>query len=82
MFSDVNECRVDHGGCEQDCINTVGSYECQCKQGYILAEDAHSCMDINECEEDDDSCSGEASCVNTIGGYYCIEGVESEGRCK
>ena len=42
-ISDVNECEEENGGCEQICENTVGSYECSCNQGYLLAADDKTC---------------------------------------
>uniref|UniRef100_A0A4W3H3F5 Matrilin 2 n=1 Tax=Callorhinchus milii TaxID=7868 RepID=A0A4W3H3F5_CALMI len=33
---------IDHG-CEHICINTVGSYICQCKEGYVLNNDKKTC---------------------------------------
>lgn len=47
-FVDFDECSKDNGGCEQSCINTIGSYECQCSTGLILADDEHSCV-TGEC---------------------------------
>jgi len=34
---DINECEINYGGCDADanCTNTIGSYECHCKPGYI-----------------------------------------------
>ena len=40
---DVNECNNKNGGCAHTCTNTVGSYHCQCKIGYALAENKHGC---------------------------------------
>ena len=34
---DVNECNTNNGGCEHTCSNTVGSYECHCRNGFILS---------------------------------------------
>ena len=34
MFLDVNECLDQNGGCEQTCLNTEGSYQCGCYEGY------------------------------------------------
>ena len=42
-FADIDECTTDNGGCEHDCLNTAGSYECQCRDGYILDENKKSC---------------------------------------
>ena len=43
---DVDECQNDNGGCEHTCINTPGSYLCECDNGYSLAEDGHMCSGI------------------------------------
>ncbi|XP_078487563.1 mucin-like protein [Ciona intestinalis] len=48
---DENECLTDNGGCERRCVNTEGSFYCQCEVGYRLAADGHSCDEINECDE-------------------------------
>ena len=36
VLIDVDECMMLNGGCTQDCINTVGSYQCGCRSGYEL----------------------------------------------
>ena len=41
---DKNECKVENGGCSQNCINTRGSYKCECSDGYKLAEDGKKCL--------------------------------------
>ena len=39
-----DECVTDNGGCEETCINTVGSYRCLCPEHLmVLSEDQHSC---------------------------------------
>ena len=40
---DVNECQTNGGGCEHNCSNTVGSFECLCQQGFSLASDGLQC---------------------------------------
>ncbi|XP_033096542.1 uncharacterized protein LOC117100827 [Anneissia japonica] len=32
--SDINECNENNGGCQHLCVNTEGSYYCQCYMGY------------------------------------------------
>nr|ACL50285.1 secreted tolloid-like protein [Trachemys scripta elegans] len=44
FFKEVDECsRPDNGGCEQRCVNTLGSYKCACEPGYELTADKKSC---------------------------------------
>ena len=39
----MDECRVKNGGCSQICENSVGSFRCQCRNGYDLGPDKTSC---------------------------------------
>uniref|UniRef100_A0A8C3V0R2 Metalloendopeptidase n=1 Tax=Catharus ustulatus TaxID=91951 RepID=A0A8C3V0R2_CATUS len=48
-FSDKDECSKDNGGCQHECINTFGSYMCQCRNGFILHENSHDCKEAG-CE--------------------------------
>ena len=42
--ADVNECvSPDNNDCEQTCVNTNGSYSCDCVIGYVLNADGHAC---------------------------------------
>ena len=83
-FLDINECHVDNGGCSQICTNTEGSFECFCREGYILDGDGKNCLgtrviyihivyfiftDINECAESNGGCSH--NCNNTEGSFEC-----------
>lgn len=43
LFPDVNECDVQ-SPCQHLCYNLIGSFLCQCNQGYELALDAASCQ--------------------------------------
>jgi len=40
---DVDECRDSHGGCEHECVNSQGSYQCVCHEGYTLRPDRRTC---------------------------------------
>ena len=41
--ADINECVTGNGGCDQNCHNSIGSYNCSCNIGYLLDEDDHGC---------------------------------------
>ena len=41
--ADINECDKNNGGCEQNCDNTVGSFECSCDPGFTLNADMLNC---------------------------------------
>ncbi|KAJ3594070.1 hypothetical protein NHX12_006402 [Muraenolepis orangiensis] len=42
---DVDECEESTSNvCEQECVNTVGSFQCQCGSSHILAPDQRSCV--------------------------------------
>lgn len=59
--------------CAHRCVKEGGAYQCRCDKGYMLAPDRKSCVDIDECkDEDEDYCSEEGEvCINTEGGYEC-----------
>ena len=38
---DNDECQSNNGGCSQSCINTAGSYHCQCWDGYKMNNDSN-----------------------------------------
>ncbi|XP_063288930.1 epidermal growth factor-like protein 7 [Pelobates fuscus] len=44
--TDVDECRVGSTLCAQQCINTAGSFRCQCLDGFTLAEDRRTCLEV------------------------------------
>ncbi|KAI0223786.1 hypothetical protein LSAT2_025084 [Lamellibrachia satsuma] len=41
--ADVDECQTTTHGCSQTCVNTVGSYRCECEPGYQLHTDGRTC---------------------------------------
>ncbi|XP_038065999.1 fibrillin-2-like isoform X2 [Patiria miniata] len=69
--TDVDECQSKSSNqCSQICINTVGSYRCECNTGYRLDSNGRSCTDIDECSMSrTHDC--EHTCKNTQGSYRC-----------
>eukprot|EP00916_Digyalum_oweni_P020829 GHVL01034698.1.p1 GENE.GHVL01034698.1~~GHVL01034698.1.p1 ORF type:complete len:923 (-),score=209.86 GHVL01034698.1:1791-4559(-) len=65
---DINECEYNPCGNTGafNCINTKGSYICECLPGYR----GSSCVDVDECIKN--PCSYGASCINNAGGFECI----------
>lgn len=47
-ITDINECAVDNGGCQDQCCNTIGSYYCRCQAGQKLEEDGRGCEGTRE----------------------------------
>lgn len=40
----MDECASsNNAGCDHICENTVGSYKCECRPGFIVASDGHRC---------------------------------------
>ncbi|KAJ8259721.1 hypothetical protein GJAV_G00172660 [Gymnothorax javanicus] len=49
---DVDECQLYAGQlCHHMCVNTWGSYECACFQGYVLLQDGHICVPETQLED-------------------------------
>ena len=43
LFTDINECDINSGGCDHVCTNTNGSHICSCRPGYFLDSDGKTC---------------------------------------
>ena len=72
---DEDECDF-YNNCQHSCVNTEGSFHCDCNEGYELADDLYNCTDANECNQLNGGC--EFGCHSTIGSYqcYCYYGLE------
>ncbi|XP_052437637.1 latent-transforming growth factor beta-binding protein 4 isoform X1 [Carassius gibelio] len=70
--SDIDECVSPNlCGPQSVCVNTDGSYRCDCSPGFRAAGPRRQCRDINECLEGD-FCFPSGECVNTEGSYKCV----------
>ncbi|CAL1547951.1 unnamed protein product [Lymnaea stagnalis] len=71
--NDIDECSATDPPCPSlsSCINTPGSYHCQCRVGYQLTKETlmnQTCVDIDECSNGSPC---DVNCTNTMGSYSC-----------
>ncbi|KAK3090758.1 hypothetical protein FSP39_014380 [Pinctada imbricata] len=45
FIKEYDECATDRHGCDHICVNTLGSFKCECKIGYELHSDGKKCED-------------------------------------
>lgn len=71
----INKCTDFNGrlnDCSQNCVSgNDGRGKCECNHGFKLHEDGKTCIDINECEENNPCDLSISSCINTPGSYIC-----------
>ena len=44
LFSCIDECQNNNGGCAHICTDTAQSFECSCREGFRLGSDRRSCI--------------------------------------
>lgn len=49
MVIDKNECNTNNGGCSHSCVNTEGSFTCECQSGLVLQDDGLTCEGMYAC---------------------------------
>ncbi|XP_074852310.1 nidogen-2 [Carettochelys insculpta] len=88
---DIDECAESFGRCghRSVCVNSPGSYRCECPSGYQLAADRRACVPIpppsNPCEDGSHTCASadRARCVHHGGGSFscvCLAGYTGNGQ--
>ncbi|XP_030052069.1 EGF-containing fibulin-like extracellular matrix protein 1 isoform X2 [Microcaecilia unicolor] len=68
VCTDIDECATSP--CAHQCYNVIGSFLCQCNQGYELSRDRVNCEDIDECRTSSYMC--QYQCQNEPGRFSCI----------
>jgi len=68
-YADEDECQNNNGGCQEKCVNTVGSYVCSCREGFVLQKDKHSCKEVVDCGATLNALTGEVTSPNYPGSY-------------
>nr|XP_046480526.1 bone morphogenetic protein 1 isoform X1 [Neodiprion pinetum] len=63
FFTDMDECASNNGGCQHECRNTIGSYQCFCHNGFTLHENGHDCKE-GGCKYEITSSSGTITSPN------------------
>ncbi|XP_036384495.1 bone morphogenetic protein 1-like isoform X1 [Megalops cyprinoides] len=63
FFSDKDECSKENGGCQHECVNTYGSYSCQCRSGFVLHDNRHDCKEAG-CDHVVNTASGTITSPN------------------
>ncbi|TRY72497.1 hypothetical protein TCAL_10380 [Tigriopus californicus] len=71
---DIDECDTGLALCfgGRTCLNTIGSYKCECPIGFELRSSTGRCEDIDECSlYNGNICGVDSECQNSIGSYRC-----------
>ncbi|CAI8020961.1 Fibulin-5, partial [Geodia barretti] len=75
--ADIDECEEGSHDCSQICVNTPGSYYCNCQRGFQLVGGTE-CEDVDECQVLSPNGFCSQVCVNTEGSFHCncMEGYQ------
>ncbi len=78
---DIDECAIGTSGCDHDCVNSFGSYQCICRPGYELdLSDNRTCVPRGcnpECVLGQGEClNGRCKCRKGFQGRACEEDID------
>lgn len=85
--SDIDECSQyrfysGRSRCGENavCVNTPGSYTCECDEGFT--GDGNTCSLMDHCTENLDRCDINARCISSATSFQCIcnDGYEGDGE--
>ena len=72
--TNINECALGTHHCSSDanCMDTIGSFHCQCFDGFTGNGRTNSCLNVNECKSPQNNCGANTDCSDTEGSYQCL----------
>ena len=65
---------TEANNCKFHCKNLIGTFVCDCPEGFRRPGREDNCVDIDECAELEAAAAcgvAGARCINTLGGYQC-----------
>ncbi|KAM7020722.1 latent-transforming growth factor beta-binding protein 4-like, partial [Acridotheres tristis] len=68
----VDECQLGAVCAGGRCLNTDGSFQCQCPAGFRTDDSKAECRDVDECQEYGAGLCGAQRCENIPGSYRCV----------
>ncbi|VBB27108.1 unnamed protein product [Acanthocheilonema viteae] len=76
---DIDECVEKTSECNKraSCVNTVGSYQCTCEDGF--SGDGKNCTPLNDCSQREGICDRHAFCISTLRMCICQSGYIGDG---
>ena len=76
---------VDSNCPENQMCSSPSTLDCECRAGYIAGNDSNSCVDFDECAQNEFDCKENTECKNSVGSYYCTCKTgffENRGKCS
>lgn len=62
--------------------NTIDDGKSSCSKGYQKDILSDKCIDVDECDTSEATCTNNQVCINEIGSYKCIDILPPNSDCK
>eukprot|EP00884_Botryococcus_braunii_P018971 jgi/Botrbrau1/5758/Bobra.0134s0028.3 len=76
---DIDECEEGTAHCDQICVNDIGGYHCECKEGFKLFGGQSSmgvCFPMDRCKDNNGGCEEACNSENGNAVCSCRQGLE------